>query len=166
MTREEEKLIQRLKEIGRIPAIIEPATVKSVDTTALTCVVELADETEISDVRLKAAIDNVKDGLVQIPVVGSTVLVGCIGNNVSVRTVIMFSQVNEVLFYNGANGGLVKIGQLVTKLNNVENKVNDVIAFINGHSHVSHGSPPSPGYTGGNLTATTQSDLENTKVKH
>lgn len=166
MTKDDEKLIRSLKELGKIPAIIEPATVKSVDATALTCVVELADETEITDVRLKAAIDEVNDGIVQIPVVGSTVLVGSIGNKVNVRVVIMFSTVTEVLFYGGTNGGLTKIGALVTKLNNLENKMNDLIAYINTHSHAANGSPPAPTYAGGNLTVTQQGDLENTKVKH
>lgn len=171
MTKEEEKLINGLRILGRIPVILEPATVVSVDTDNLTCVVELADETEISDVRLKAAIDEVTDGIVQIPVVGSTVLVGSIGNKVSVRAVIMVSEVEETLFNGGENGGLIKISELVTKLNNLENKVNDIVSKFNSHVHtgVTTGggsSGTTPTAVSGTLTPTEQGDLEDVKVKH
>lgn len=171
MTKDEEKLIAHFRSMGKIATIIESATVVSVDTDNLTCVVELADETEIADVRLKAAIDEVKDGIVQIPVVGSTVLVGSIGNKVGVRAVIMVSEVEETLFDGGENGGLIRIAELVEKLNNLENKVNDIVSKFNSHVHtgVSTGggsSGTTPTTVSGTLTTTQQSDLENEKVKH
>lgn len=71
---------------------------------------------------------------------------------------------------NGDNfDGLVKIGDLITKLNNLENKVNSIINTFNTHTHVasSLGSPTTPPSSPvtGTLTPTQQSDLENTKVK-
>lgn len=170
MTKEEEKLIERLRALGKVPMIIEPATVKSVDAEKLTCVVELSDETEISDVRLKAAIDNVKDGLVQIPVVGSTVLVGSIGNKVGVRAVIMFSQVSEVLINNGDNGGLINIQTLITELN----KTNEVVNAIKD-SLLNWTPVPNDGGSALQVYANTQlagkatgefDNMEDTKVKH
>lgn len=171
MTQDKDKLVAKFREMFKISMIIEPATVKSVDVDNLTCVVELADETEVSDVRLKAAIDGVNDGIVQIPVVDSTVLIAAIGNKVSVRAVIMFSEVAEVLFYGGENGGLIKIGALVTKLNNLENKVNDIVDKFNSHTHagVQTGGGTSAATATpvtGTLTPTQQEDLENVKVKH
>jgi len=172
MTKDEEKLIASLRSLGKVPMIIEPATVKSVDLAKLTCVVELPDETEIPDVRLKAAIDNVKDGLVQIPAVNSTVLVGLIGNKVSTRCVVMVSVVDEVLFFDGTNGGLVKWPSAKGQLD----KVKDYLTAIN---NVLNGAPiAEPG--GGAPSALQTSlktavsgigmpdfaNLENTKVKH
>lgn len=170
-SKKREELIQKLKELSKTPMIVEPGVVKSVDDTALTCVVTLLDDTEIPDVRLKSAIDSLTDGLVQLPVVNSTVLVGMIGNKVSNRFVIAFSQVDKVMFYGGANAGLIKINDLVTKLNNLENKVNDIISKFNSHVHPgvqSGGSSTSTTLTQvpGNLTPTQKTDLENTKVLH
>lgn len=104
----------------------EPAIVKSVDETKLTCVVTLLDETEVPDVRLKAAVDNVKDGLVQIPEVGSSVLVALIGNKAENRFVILYSNVVKVVFYGGENGGLVNWPALKEELD----KTNEVVAAL------------------------------------
>jgi hypothetical protein len=170
MTKEEEKLIERLRALGKTTAIIEPATVKSVDTANLTCVVELADETEISDVRLKAAIDNVKDGLVQIPVVGSTVLVGSIGNKVSVRCVIMFSKVSEVLFNGGENGGLINIQTLITELNKTNEVVNAIKdSLLNWTPVPNDGGAALQTFASGQLAGKSTGvfdGMEDTKVKH
>lgn len=170
MTRDDEKLIQKLKELAKIPMILEPATVVSVDTNNLTCVVELADETEIADVRLKAGIDDVKDGLVQIPVVGSAVLVGCIGNKVSVRCVIMFSQVSEILINGGEKGGLINIQTLITELNKTNAVVNAIKDSLLNWTPV-----PNDGGSALQVYANTQlagkstgefDEMEDVKVKH
>jgi hypothetical protein len=170
MTKEAEKLIELLKTLGKTPVVVEPATVKSVDTDNLTCVVELADETEIPDVRLKAAIDGVKDGMVQIPKVDSTVLVGTIGNKVSVRFVLLFSEVEETLFNNGENGGLINIETLITELNKTNELVNALKESLTGFTPV-----PNDGGNALKLYATTQtagkatgdfSSMEDEKVKH
>ena len=162
-SKQAEELIRKLRELNRAPMTVEPAVVKSVDLDNLTCVVELLNETEIPDVRLKAAVDEIpgvttKDGLVQIPVVESTVLVAMIGNESATRFVLAFSDVDEVVMFSGAFGGLIKVTSLVTKLNNLENKVNALITW---------GLTVSPPFAPGTLlTATVRADIENTKVKH
>jgi hypothetical protein len=169
MTRQEEQLIEGLRALAGLPLIFEVATVVSCDSAKLTCVIELMNETQIPDVRLKASFGDdpvITDGLVQIPTVGSSVIVAMIGNNVSTRFVAMFSRVDEVVLFNGENGGVPKVVPLVQKLNAIEDKINDVIDYINGHSHPGHGSAPTPTYTGGNLSNTDVEDLENTQVKH
>ena len=168
MTKEAEEVVRKMKELFAAKSGIVPAVVKSRDIAKLTCIVELLDETEIPEVRLKAAIEDVTitDGLVQIPKVDSTVLIGMIGNDPNTWTVLMYSKVDEVVLFNGSNGGLPKIVPLVSKINAIENKVNDLISHINTHSHAAHGSPPTVSYSGGNLMTTMRSDLENTKVKH
>jgi hypothetical protein len=168
MTKEQEDLIRAMRELLGSKSSIVPAVVKSRDAATLTCVVELLDETEIPEVRLKAAIEDttITDGLVQIPKAESTVLIGMIGNDSNTWAVLMYSEVDEVLFFDGSNGGIPKVEPLVSKLNAIENKVNSLISYINGHSHASHGTPPAPLFSGGNLTTTEREDLENEKVKH
>ena len=164
-SKDAEELLRKLKELNRAPMTIEPGIVKlgSIDLTNLTCTVVLLNDTEIPDVRLKAAVDeipdlNTKDGLVQIPVEESTVLVAMIGNDSATRFILAFSKVQEVLMYDGLNGGLIKVVSLVTKLNNLENKVNALITW--GGTLSPPFSPPTQ------LTATVRADIENVKVKH
>lgn len=140
MTKQEELLIRRFKELCKAPIMIEPATVKSVDTGKLTCVVELFDETVINDVRLKAAIDDVTDALVQIPAVASTVLVALIGNNISVRFIIAFSIVDEVRFYNGENGGLPIWPDTKAQLDKVKDLLTQIVNVLNGSPIAEPGS--------------------------
>lgn len=169
MTRDEEKLIGFFKSIGKKPMTVEPATVKSVDSDKLTCVVELMDETEIPDVRLKAAIDNVKDGIVQIPKIDSTVLVARIGES-SQRFVVAVSEVEETLFNGGNNGGLINIQTLIEGLN----KTNEVVNAIKD-SLLNWTPVASDGGAALQLFANTQlsgketgdfSSMEDIKVKH
>jgi len=77
----------------------------------------------------------------------------------------------SVTFNEGANGGIPKGASVTEKLNNIENKVNDLITFINAHIHTSAvpGSPtttPVPPYSGGTLTPTVESEIVNNDVKH
>lgn len=156
----------KFRELGKQPAQVVPATVKSVNEEDLTCELEMFDETELLDVRLKAGIDSVTDGIVQIPKAGSVVLAAMIGDQIGNRFVIACSEVDKVVFYGGSNDGLVKIGPLVDQLNAIESKVNSLIDYINDHSHPGNGSPPTPGYTGGELEQTNKEQLEDTKVLH
>jgi len=103
MTKDQEKLNEALKARFGAPVQCEIATVESVDEDKASCVVTLADGTEIEDVRLKASIDeDMHDGLVQIPGVGSSVVVGLIGNDLSTRFVMLFTVVTKVVFFGGA----------------------------------------------------------------
>lgn len=58
-------------------------------------------------------------------------------------------------FDGGENKGLVKVEQLTTKLNNTENKVNEIITALLAMGVVLI-----------QLTPTTESEIENTNVKH
>jgi hypothetical protein len=136
------------------------AKVLSVD--GYTCTVETLDtETEISDVRLQAESSN---GILLKPKVGSFVIIAPYADFEYV--VIMYSAADEIKLLDGSFGGLVKVAALTDKMNAIESKVNDVISFINTHSHASNGAPPSPTFTGGTLTETQRSDIENDKVTH
>jgi hypothetical protein len=83
----------------------------------------------------------------------------------------MVGEIDKIYLNGNDYGGLVEVGNLVTKLNNLENKVNDIIASFNSHTH--SGVTVGSGVTGtgtppvtGNLTPTQKSDIENTTVQH
>lgn len=98
------------------------------------------------------------DQLLQIPEIGSTVFV--------VDGIIVgYSDLSELWLRGNQFEGLVKVSDLVTKLNNLENKVNDLLTAYNTHTHASSGAPPVPTVAGA-LTPTNQNDIENPLVKH
>lgn len=98
------------------------------------------------------------DQLLQIPEIGSTVFV--------VDGIIVgYSDLSELWLRGNQFEGLVKVSDLVTKLNNLENKVNTILSSYNAHTHASSGAPPVPTITG-TLTPTQQTDIENPNVKH
>ncbi len=171
MTRQGEELIRQMKALSKCPWIVEAATVKEVDEDNLSCVVELlVDETEIPNVRLKAGIDNVTDGMVQIPEVDSVVLIGMINNDYNNRCVVAFSKVTKTLFNGGDSGGLINIQTLIDNLNKTNDVVNAIKNSLTGWTPVAN-----DGGAALKALATTQltgkvtgdfSDMEDTKVKH
>lgn len=159
--------------------------VDSVDAEQRICnVTVLSDFTaSIPDVQLMAGVE---DGFLLVPSVDSQVVV-CVADN-KTPYVSMFSQLDKVLCVVGDMGievtstaiklndgsfdGLVKIADLVTKLNNLENIVNDLITKYNAHTHpyVNVAAPattsPTTSLETDTLTLTQQSDLENTSITH
>ena len=170
MTAREEELIRKLRELSKAPLILEPATVTSVNEEELTCVVELMNETEIPDVRLKSAIDLNTDGLVQIPQTGSTVLVATIGNNITTRFVVAFSAVEKVMFYGGSNGGLINIQTLIENLNKTNEVVNAIKdSLLNWVVTSGDGGAALKTFASTQLTGKTTGDfssMEDVKVLH
>ena len=113
------------------------------------------------------------DGFILIPEIGSTVIIT--GSEKTNYFVNLFSDIskikmtignfeviiteNEMLLGDGSYKGLVKVSDLVTKLNNIEGKINDIILW--GASV----TPPIPP-TILPLTPTSVTEIENNKIKH
>lgn len=142
--------------------------VDSVDITNKTCYCIPLSEGggDLQDVRLMS--DN-KVGFLIKPKVGSIVLVTML--NRATGYVSMFSDVDEILLNGNAYGGLVRIGQMVTKLNNLETALNNFVTLYNAHVHGGVTSGPStttpPAFPNSTtLTPTQQAELENLTVKH
>jgi hypothetical protein len=167
-------LIQR--ELSRTEIYSVLCRVISVDNTERTCEVEpLNGNSELFGVRFQANIE-LTEGIYIEPKVNSHVIIGFL--NPVQALVLQYSEVENVyidtnsdtIFNGGTNFGMVKVVDLVTKLNNLENKVNDLVTWTATHTHT--GVTPGVGSSGtavgiiGTLTPTTQSDLENTKVQH
>jgi len=125
-------------------------------------------------------------GLLFVPAIGSTILITY--STYNVPFVSQFSELSQVLliagssqvsivdgklmFNDGSLGGLVEVAALVTKLNNLENLVNDLAAKFNSHTHIltlSSGTgtaAPTAAPEATTLTPTQRADIENTTVTH
>jgi hypothetical protein len=151
-------------------------TVKSVDMTSKTCVVTPVDDLpDLLDVRL-SAIESPDKGIICVPVVNSIVIVG--QTKFEQPHILLFSEIDtyqliantSITFNDGSHGGLIKIEDLVTKINNVENLVNNILTTLKGTTIPLAPSGTyafAPLYSSlNNLTNTQKTDLENTKIKH
>lgn len=73
-------------------------------------------------------------------------------------------------FNEGDLGGLVKVIDLTTKLNNLEEKVNAIITAFNSHTHIltlstgTGSAAPTSTQVSGTLTPTQRADIENDKI--
>ena len=76
----------------------------------------------------------------------------------------------EIFFNDGSNNGLVKVADMVSKFNTLENKWNNFIIQYNTHVHVSaapaSNTTPPVGAPQTSVPVTTQPEVENTLVKH
>jgi len=178
------------------------AEVDSVDIDNRLCTVTTisgAESITIENVKLMPCVD---DGVLLVPTVGSNVfvitsdynqpfvamvseidgaiitsgdgqiiiqngLISIVQNNLSIAF-----QNGKIQLNDGSYGGLVEVINLVTKLNNLENLVNDLISKYNIHTHIltlSTGTgtaAPTTTIETGTLTPTQRSDIENTIITH
>lgn len=153
------------------------AVVNSVDrkTRACSCtVVEGHTEYDLPTVKLMAVVD---DGILIEPVIGSivkvifSVLIEPFVAQYSEIEMITIDARQTIQFNDGTFGGVVKVGELVQKLNKLENDLNTLKASVSGWTPV-----PSDGgaalktiisqWAGQSLTVTKIDDLENKKVTH
>lgn len=127
-------------------------TVLSID--GATCVCEPVDgSADIEDVRLQV---EESSGIYIEPKIGSFVIVAMI-NDVE-GYVAMFSEVDNIFLLDGSHGGLVRVIDLVAKLNALENKVNALITW---------GLTVTPPFSPSTLlTPTVRGDVENTNIVH
>ncbi len=159
-------------------------TVSAVDEDTLTMDVLINEDLLIPDVRLRSNIDT-DVGMYVIPAVDSFVVIGKIDGGVDF-VLIKHSIIDKVIikigemtmecseegfvFNDGENDGLVKVADLVTKLNNLEGKVNDILQAVSGISVAlapTGSFPLAPFFASIQpLVETQQTEIENTDVKH
>lgn len=176
------KIAQAIRNIAGVKvggATIFPAIVKQVDGSV--CTVTIGD-LDISDVRLRAVINNDQDQILRIPKQNSQVLVADMsGGEFRELVVIEQSQTEKIdltigqttlviedgkITINGGNlNGLVKIQELTDKLN-------ELVNAFNNHTHTTTATV-GPSATPGTLTTPVspantfvKSDYEDTTIKH
>lgn len=152
----------------------ELCTVTSVDETKRTCEVKPISGATIYGVKIQS-IESQTVGIVPVPKVGSYVIVTFLDNRkgfISTYTECtkILIDTDSIIINGGTLDGMVKVNDLVTKLNNLENTLNTFMnTTFNTHTHISAapGSPtavPVP-VNSGSLTLTVKADLENSKIK-
>jgi hypothetical protein len=144
------------------------AKVVSVDIPSKTCTVNtIADEMDLFDIRLIA---DSSDGVLFVPAVDSVVGI-CMINEVE-GYVTLFSSLTSIKFSDGAHGGLIKITDLVTQLNNLESDVNDLKQVLSTTwTPVSNDGgaalkAAAATWAAATLTETLNADIENTTITH
>lgn len=173
---ENETLINNLKKIGEKNTHNIILKVDEVDEDTMTITgTEVSSSIQFFNVRIKPISDAVKtDSFILIPAVGSYVYCSTVNNEQSNLQITAFSEVSQIYLKGDANLGLVKITELVDKLNQLEESLNAVIDLLKTHVHpvTALGTP-----TGTSPTLTTIdtnkinpitaiADLENEFVKH
>jgi hypothetical protein len=98
----------------------------SIDTTNMTCDCDPLDGSAyLLDVRLNA---NYTKGFTLIPKDESIVIVTQLSD--ATAYVSMVSDVDQIYLAGDDNGGLVKVSELVDKINRVENQVNNILNVL------------------------------------
>ncbi len=166
------QLIQTIAKEVMEDAFSVAGTVESVTTDPITgdvnCVVQPFDleESKYLDIKLQAAPGK---GILIIPTVNSVVMISLI--NESTGYVSLFSDVDSIKFLDGSFDGIVKINDLVTRMNIIEDDINDlktvfstwVVLAADGGAALKTAVTT---WFGSALTNTEKSDMENTKIKH
>lgn len=93
------------------------------------------------------------NGFIIFPSVNSTVIVALSTRNTAF--VLMYSDIDKVQFMDGSLGGMVITPKLVTRLNDIENKVNAIITW---------GASVTPPLATSPLIPTVSGDIENTLI--
>lgn len=169
---------------GNHASYMMSGVVKEVDTGNATCTVLLDtdDDGAPSDGVLLNVATGAVNGIHIIPAMNSRVWVSEVdepGRWALVRCGTiekMYVKANTLIEYNGGGlGGLVKVSVLVSKLNALEDLVNDLITKFNVHTHLYVPGPgtattPSAATTSietGSIASVTRLDeIENEKIKH
>lgn len=142
--------------------------VTSFDESTSSCSVKFPeDSTEITDVQLQR-VPNASGWLVR-PSIDSFVLIDWI--NETSAYIALTSQIDDIVFQGGDNGGLIKIEDLTSKLNELVSSVNAMYGEFKAHTHnvTAVGSPTGPVIpvpAQPDASDFNKSDYENENFKH
>lgn len=177
---------EAIQDIGKADKVeVFSGEVESVDEAEATIDVRINEDIIVYGVRLRCVIDTT-DGMYIVPAIDSHVVFAQIDGGqdyqliqasvidkvmITIEGTTVVIDKDGIVFNEGTNDGLVNVVDLVTKLNNLENKVNIIATTFNSHTHsgVTSGgqaSGPSPTPITGTLTPTQKADIEDTKITH
>ena len=158
------ELEQALK--GRPDTIM--GRVKKVDADGLTCDID-NDGVVIYGVRLQCVTDGAT-GFVVYPAVGAQAL--CLRiEETDTYVVVNTSEIDQIIINGGQNGGLVNISSLTSRLNAIENDINNLkTAFTTWEVAPQDGGAAlkaaAATWAAAQLTVTQDENYEDTKIKH
>jgi hypothetical protein len=158
----EADVIRQLKELVKAKGdIFFNAEITAI--TGDTCSIRISGGLELTDVMLKVTNDKKEDKFIMIPTVGSIVLVSC--NNGDLRDISVIgvddperifykhkdvsididAKTGKIIINGGDLGGLIKIEELVNRLNAIEDYVKNFQTKYDAHVHT--GVTPGSGST-------------------
>jgi len=178
-------LIRTIKGATRGHNVID-GIVEDVNETAFTCSVSVGDTTNPAtyfDVPLRV-LKSQQASIIEIPKVGTGVIIcfrdGNLGRpqilaiHEALKILVICDDIeftsNKIVFNNGQLGGMVKVQDLVNKLNTLEQDLNTLKTVFSGWSPVPNDGGAALKAAAGtwfsqHITPTQKSDLENTKIK-
>jgi len=128
-----------------------------------TCDIKVQDVV-FSDVPVAVLINSQADFYAK-PKVGSKCLITFRDGNINFPQLVQCDQVELFIFNQGTLGGMVKVIDLVERLNKVESKVNTILDTLKGIAIPSTPYPFGTQFTAiSDLVETTRADIENTKI--
>lgn len=167
-----------MKGFQRSGRVFFPATVESVEGN--TCTINV-DGLSISDVRLRATIDDVADSVLLVPAVSAPVLVGSLSDGLDNLFIVQVDsiseahlKINETVFKldkngieinSGENGGMVKIDEMVKWMQKVYSDLQALKALLSLHPVAGNGAPLALTFNP-SVPSPQRSAFENKKVKH
>lgn len=180
MSSKSDQLVRAIREIARDPnaevyAVL--AEVIAVDEGERTCTIEpLNGDAQVTGIRFANSANAM---FLAVPAIGSIVLVDFFED--SEGYISMFSEVDSLVFsttpgnviqlQDGSFGGIVKVTDLVSKLNAIEQDINNLKSAISDWTPVPNDGGAAlkaalASYAGSTLTQTTRQDLENESITH
>ena len=162
--------------------------VTAVDSDGMTCTVQLTADavgSPTDGILLNVITDNT-NGMNLVPAVNAHCVVAEVDGPGQLKQLLwaseytkikgtagssQFTVENDLIQFNdGSLDGMVKVAALKTKLNNLENLVNDLVTKFNSHTHIltltmgTGTAAPTVAPETTTLTPTVQADIENTKI--
>lgn len=112
---------------------LKRGTIKSVDKARNLCTVTPFDNgADYIDVKLTASEGDNVESVIMYPKIGSSVYIGLIDGNDSDTFVAQMTEVDEIVFHNGNNGGMTITPELVKQLKIMSNRIDILYKAIEG----------------------------------
>jgi len=163
------ELADRLRAIYKVDGSIYQGIVKSVD--GILCTVTMGG-IDIPNVRLRASEIDDDSQMLVMPKIGSAVIVGSLSGDLSDLVVLQVDKVESISVNGGKLGGLIKINELINKLNAIENDINTLKqVFSTAWVTVPQDGgaalkAASAAWASNTLTVTEVQDIEDDKITH
>jgi len=157
-------LISKVSKKTQQTAIVD-GKVTAVDKDAKTCTVKV-DEREIPKVRINSILEAGTNVIDVFPSVGSKVVCGVVEGNPMDMYVIDTNDIDEIIINGGENGGLIKVSEIVDKINRLEGDFKEHVHICPSGVSNAPGTPASSGATYYTWSNTIIEDIENEKIKH
>ncbi len=151
------KLSEAIKKLAGGQTTCLNGEVKSVDKTEMTCEVGFGDD---DSVVASLVCGDKKKGIVQIPKIGSNVIV--VFYSPTVAFVVMVDEVDEILINGGENGGLINVEDLKSWMSNVESDLSTLKTLLSTSAVVGNGAVLGIVFN----PATKSTEIEDKTIKH